>query len=126
RKPAGRRGARLCPLRSSTEGRWPDLRARLAPSRTEVSSITELRRRLGPCRKAMAHVASVRECPPVPEQVPAWYPRGLGEITEQTTIQPLFCRVFTAKPPDGLEPSTPLPVVRLPCKRGGWRGGCGF
>jgi hypothetical protein len=62
------------------------------------------------CRKATRGVALARECPPVPECVPAVYSRRPeARQSRQHTIP--VCRDFLSKPSDGLEPSTPS----LPC-----------
>jgi hypothetical protein len=61
-------------------------------------------------------VPRARECPPVPERVPAVYPRC--SATRQRRQQNIpVCRDFAPKPSDGLEPSTPS----LPWNPGGNR-----
>src|SRR6266496_4742216 len=65
------------------------------------------------CREATPDVAPARECPPVPERVPAMYPRRSNVRQGRQQYIP-FCRDFLRKPSDGLEPSTPsLPWARL-------------
>jgi len=58
------------------------------------------------CREATPDVAPARECPPVPERVPAMYPRRSNVRQGRQQYIP-FCRDFLKKPSDGLEPSTP-------------------
>ena len=68
------------------------------------------------CRKATPDVALACECPPVPECVPAVYPRR-SEARQGRQHHIPFCRDFLSKPSDGLEPSTPS----LPCDPNGNR-----